>query len=349
VRAIGMPKGGDRMGSGPLPGRMVIAGFVLIVILGILFVGSALQAVHLIDARSAEAQRQLVTRLLGEPSASAGISTSERAHQVAALVGLTDAHLGESGAVRPDEIAAPLPLPRGVDAGISLIWSPEHIASRVFAEIAPVRLGIIGMLLPILALVLLRFRAFATDLERQRRAASDLAARDSLTGLGNRLMFDQRLAAELAALAPDTPGFALLLLDLNGFKRVNDTFGHGAGDAVLVEVAARLRRTVTPHGLAVRLGGDEFAVLLPLHLGLTAIRQLAHQLHGVLSQPHAIQDRLVTAPASIGIALSPAHGASDDAILRNADAALYRAKATPELPFFIFEPSAAASVLSRAA
>lgn len=144
-----------------------------------------------------------------------------------------------------------------------------------------------------------------------------LANTDPLTGLGNRMRLMQRLDAMLA----DEGGFALLYLDLDGFKAVNDAHGHQAGDALLVTIAARLAALVGDAGEVCRIGGDEFVVLLPaadrLAAGLVAQR-LAVLLAG--SGPDG------TVGASLGIALAPIDGASADALIGAADRALYDAK-----------------------
>jgi diguanylate cyclase (GGDEF)-like protein len=168
------------------------------------------------------------------------------------------------------------------------------------------------------------------DVTRQYAAESrlaHLALHDSLTGLPNRARLRDRLAQELASLRRSGRSAALLLLDLDGFKAVNDTLGHGAGDALLQKVAARLRAQVRETDVAARLGGDEFAVLQTGDGQPTAATALAERLVAELSLPFEVDGQMVRIGASIGVALAPQDGDEPDQLLRHADLALYRAKA----------------------
>ena len=149
------------------------------------------------------------------------------------------------------------------------------------------------------------------------------ADHDVLTGLPNR----RRLLEEIAAaLTPDAaPGGALLLLDLDGFKRVNDTLGHAAGDELLREVARRLRREVRGEDLAARLGGDEFAVLLR-DTSRAGAADLAARLAAVLGEPVVVESTAVRVGASVGIAVLADHAQDVSGLLRAADTAMYAVK-----------------------
>ena len=184
-----------------------------------------------------------------------------------------------------------------------------------------------------------------TDITERKKTEQELerlAQTDGLTGLANRLVFDNRLTAELATPVAEGETLALMLLDLNDFKQVNDTLGHTAGDEVLIEMAARLRSMVAPPALAARLGGDEFAVVMRVKTGTKALLELALDLHTALAEPYRIRGQTVEAPASIGIAMAPEHGDSEDELLRAADAALYAAKDRRDLPYLVarLEPAA---------
>jgi len=145
------------------------------------------------------------------------------------------------------------------------------------------------------------------------------ATHDALTGLANRALFDERLDAV-------TGPAAVLLVDLDGFKSVNDTHGHHAGDAILVAVAGRLRRCVPASATAARLGGDEFAVLLPGADEPTA-RVLADRFAALLDDPVAVDGVVLRAEASIGVAAGAVSaGTSPATLLREADAAMYARK-----------------------
>ena len=120
--------------------------------------------------------------------------------------------------------------------------------------------------------------------------------------------------------------FRLALLDLDGFKPVNDRYGHALGDKLLCSVADRLRETIGPDGLVVRQGGDEFAVLLPPGSPLNGVA-IADRLLFALVRPHLIENIPITVGASVGVAQWPDDGTSPDDLFECADQALYRAKA----------------------
>jgi diguanylate cyclase (GGDEF)-like protein/PAS domain S-box-containing protein len=168
------------------------------------------------------------------------------------------------------------------------------------------------------------------DVTTRERAEAELreqALHDSLTGLPNRTLLADRLDSAIAMAQRQDVALSLLLLDLDGFKAVNDTWGHQAGDVVLVEVAARLSGTLRDSDTAARLGGDEFVLLLPATPLLGAI-EAARALIGFIGQPIPIEGRSVTVGASIGIAVFPEHGCDGDRLLAAADSAMYDAKQT---------------------
>jgi len=175
----------------------------------------------------------------------------------------------------------------------------------------------------------LGFRGSGNDLTEKRRSAehaSRLAHYDSLTGLSNRLQMAQTLEKILNAPNLDHRACAVFLLDLDRFKQVNDTMGHPAGDNLLTQVASRLERAVGQYGRVGRLGGDEFQVVLPGHHRNDDLAALARQIIHDLSEPYSIEGHRVVIGASVGIAISPADGVTAEAIIRNADLALYAAK-----------------------
>jgi diguanylate cyclase (GGDEF)-like protein len=149
---------------------------------------------------------------------------------------------------------------------------------------------------------------------------------DVLTALPNRRAFNDRFRSMISKAAQQRTGFALLLIDLDGFKQVNDSFGHDAGDELLMLAAARMRECLDENGFVARLGGDEFAILLDGIRGHAAVETLCDRLVGQLSQPAAIGRATVTAGASVGVALFPQHGAEAEELLRHVDLALYEAK-----------------------
>ncbi|MEN7536091.1 EAL domain-containing protein [Aurantiacibacter flavus] len=173
------------------------------------------------------------------------------------------------------------------------------------------------------------FRGSGTDLTERRRSqehASRLAHYDSLTGLANRFQMSQSLEKILSSPQLHHRDCAVMLLDLDRFKHVNDTMGHPAGDALLMQVAQRLERAVGTQGQVGRLGGDEFKVIIPHSMARDHLGTLAQEIISSLSQPYSIDGQRVVIGASVGVAVSPADGTTSEALIRNADLALYAAK-----------------------
>ncbi|WP_325100123.1 EAL domain-containing protein [Aurantiacibacter sediminis] len=173
------------------------------------------------------------------------------------------------------------------------------------------------------------FRGSGTDLterKRSREQANRLASYDALTGLANRLQMSQGLEKILTARTEDARQCAIMLLDLDRFKQVNDTMGHPAGDALLKLVSQRLERAVGQLGQVGRLGGDEFKVIVPSQSSDDVLQALARDIIHSLSQPYSIDGQRVVIGASVGIAVAPQHGRSSEELIRNADLALYAAK-----------------------
>jgi diguanylate cyclase (GGDEF)-like protein/PAS domain S-box-containing protein len=168
----------------------------------------------------------------------------------------------------------------------------------------------------------------AEDVTEQRNneaRIAHMAHHDALTGLANRLLFRSRLDAAIAGLAASPHLLAVFFVDLDGFKAVNDTFGHAAGDALLKTVSERLNGTLRSSDTVARFGGDEFAVLATVaQTGEAA--WIAARLVSALSTPYAIAGKSVKISASIGVSLAPQDGLNPEALMASADAALYSAK-----------------------
>lgn len=168
----------------------------------------------------------------------------------------------------------------------------------------------------------------ATVIERQQMQARlrYLAQHDALTALPNRGAFHDRFRAALARAKHEQGRLSVLYIDLDKFKQVNDTRGHGVGDRLLQEVAARLVQCVPASDVVARVGGDEFVILLH-HLPLPEhASQVAEKIHDVLTRPYAIDGHDLSVRASIGIALYPDHGEFEQDLLKHADTAMYRMK-----------------------
>lgn len=155
------------------------------------------------------------------------------------------------------------------------------------------------------------------------------ATHDSLTKLPNRLLFHDRLAMVLAQAQRRNEQFALLLLDLNGFKDINDTHGHAAGDQVLMKVGQRLQASLRESDMVARIGGDEFTVIIPEINEHQDITQIMAKIHDNLARPLNIEQRQRVITASIGVALYPDDGHHAEVLIKKADQNMYHQKVPP--------------------
>lgn len=162
------------------------------------------------------------------------------------------------------------------------------------------------------------------------------ARHDDLTGLPNRLLFRERLASEISLAQRESKMLALLFIDLDHFKSINDTLGHSAGDLLLKQAAQRLRGSRESDTVA-RLGGDEFAIILPGISRIESITTVAENIINKFSESFVISENECFVTASIGIAISPTDGDNAEVLLRNADTAMYRAKALGRSRFVYFK------------
>ncbi|MGJ8571442.1 MAG: putative bifunctional diguanylate cyclase/phosphodiesterase [Hoeflea sp.] len=176
-----------------------------------------------------------------------------------------------------------------------------------------------------------------TDRKIAAEQLEKLAFHDPLTGLANRTLFHRRIDDVLARATPTGESGALLLLDLDRFKDVNDTLGHAVGDALLVKVAHLLARTLGNAHFVARLGGDEFAILLEGVAGQEECESIAAEIVTVVSGMTVLDRVEVAVGTSVGIALIPDHGTTSTDLLRNADLALYRAKEEGRGRYRMFE------------
>ena len=207
------------------------------------------------------------------------------------------------------------------------------------AETSSVRLTLIAVVLLMIAAAALTARLTADlrssilrevrarqDLEEAQRGLERLALQDSLTGLGNRNLFRARLDHAIQAARRSGQVSGLLYIDLDNFKRINDSLGHDAGDRILEVVAARLAGAVRESDTVARLGGDEFTVILSDVGGAGSVRSIAGKLLERIRTPVRIPDMDVVLTASIGVALLPGDGDEPGLLMKNADMALYKAK-----------------------
>lgn len=176
----------------------------------------------------------------------------------------------------------------------------------------------------------LRMVGTHTDIS-ERKASEDLIWRqanfDTLTGLPNRRMFFDRLKEQIKRASRGKKAFAVFFIDLDGFKEVNDTLGHRAGDHLLIEVSLRITQSIRASDTLARLGGDEFTIILNDIASTEAAGRIADKVLRALAQPIKLGKQRVTISGSIGIARYPIHGKDVDSLVNHADAAMYAAKA----------------------
>jgi diguanylate cyclase (GGDEF)-like protein len=188
------------------------------------------------------------------------------------------------------------------------------------------------------------------DVSNRKAAESDAAERarlDPLTGLPNRLLLRERLEEALARYQRMGEGCALLAVDLDRFKAVNDTLGHPVGDALLNVVADRLRSTLRPTDTVARIGGDEFIILQAGIANPEDTQALARRIVDLVGRAYVVEGHLVSIGASVGVAFVPSDGLDAEKLLKNADLALYRAKTDGRGTFRFFEPEMDARMQRR--
>jgi diguanylate cyclase (GGDEF)-like protein len=188
-----------------------------------------------------------------------------------------------------------------------------------------------------------------TERRRVEERIAHLAHHDVLTNLPNRVLLRERIEASFAKIKEDNHQFALMVLDLDRFKDVNDTFGHPAGDALLKAAASRLCACVRDTDTVARLGGDEFAIVVNLADSAAGAIDLAKRILEVMSEPFDIDGQQTSVSTSIGIAVAPADATDPDQLMKNADLALYRAKDEGRETYRFFEAEMDRRVQARRA
>ena len=207
-----------------------------------------------------------------------------------------------------------------VDVGLTLVSGGRYMVGWYVARCSSL-VASLALLCVLLAAITRLYRTLVV----QQSRISYLAYRDPLTGLANRRSFSDTF--ERISEAGNNRLFCgMLMLDLDGFKQVNDSFGHEVGDLLLRNAADRVIGSVREQDVVARLGGDEFILLLSSPVTVTEIETIAKRIIDTLQQPMTISDNAIQVTASVGIALRPADGRMYRDLLRNADQALYRAK-----------------------
>jgi diguanylate cyclase len=235
----------------------------------------------------------------------------------------------------------------------ALLVNPATLAIEVAGgrQVDPAPYVIGGTLIGVLVVLRLSdaLRQLGESL-RERESLMELLRRqalyDALTSLPNRSLFTERLAADYANRSSDRL-LAVLLVDLDDFKAVNDTYGHVTGDALLASVGQRLRSAIRDGDTAARLGGDEFVISLPTCADAQVPVRVAERVLAALNEPFDITGHRLTIHASIGVAIAGADDRTADDLVRNADIAMYLAKNHGKSRFEVFEPSMQAAAMSQ--
>lgn len=173
---------------------------------------------------------------------------------------------------------------------------------------------------------MLDVRLLYKQLDQHNHALESMALHDELTGLPNRRLLMDRLSLAIAHARRSQGTMAVMYLDLDGFKQINDTLGHDAGDALLCLVADRLVGTVREADTVARLGGDEFMIVLPELSHASDAAELGSKVIQAVSQPYGIQGHEVRLTASVGVSIYPLHGEDAETLMKSADLALYEVK-----------------------
>jgi diguanylate cyclase (GGDEF)-like protein len=258
---------------------------------------------------------------------------------------LTDAALRATPSANSEKTALPILNQAGRIMSF-LEWTPDRPGRRMLIETVPVLAAALAIALLLIIGLLVRLWRYSTALETGRAEAQYRAYHDALTGLPNRAMFEASLAETLVPKPGPATGFALMMLDLDRFKQVNDTFGHPAGDELIRAVGKRLQNVVQG-GTIFRLGGDEFGVIVPAVTDETQVSALAARMIETITRPFELHGNEASVGASIGIVLADSAAGSGAELVRKADIALYEAKAAGRERSVIYRPRMDESVQRR--
>ncbi len=273
---------------------------------------------------------------------------------------LTDARISDSPEAREGEVSAVIMNSESVPLG-NIFWKPVLGGGVVVDDLmlpAAVGFGVVALLLFVMALYMRKLmrsddehlselQRTHLELKAKEAQAFHLAYHDVLTGLPNRALFNDHVDTTLLR-SRHGEEMALLLLDLDGFKHVNDRFGHLVGDQLIVEVGKRLDEALVEHNAVARLGGDEFAVLLEGRDLAEGVEAKIASLTDALQQPYELLGNQAHVGVSIGVALAPECGVERTELMRKADIALYRAKEEGRNCFRFFTQSMDETVQRRA-
>jgi diguanylate cyclase (GGDEF)-like protein len=300
--------------------RLVLVSIVALLAAIAILVTTVHNVAGWIDARAGQAEAQAAIAAIAL-LAEAGEASLDRVAGLAEALSLDDWRIAGSPSDGHKRLSVQVAAAGGSTA--YLTWATPGLGTAAFLTFAPTRVPfIVGAILAVIALIV-RVASLARTLEAERMNARAGARTDTLTGLGNRLAFDE--ARE--TMEADGRDFHLVMIDLDGFKAVNDSLGHAAGDAVLAAVGARLASIAGPRHRVYRLGGDEFALLLDHGMTRRDMTGLIANIQKTAAQPVRIDGGLTARfGASLGLASFDRVGRDQHRLFSAADQALYAAK-----------------------
>jgi diguanylate cyclase (GGDEF)-like protein len=294
--------------------------------------------------------------LVGETSQSGELGAALEGHVVSGFArSADDSPDSENGAHQLLEVYVPLQYDGAArpDGVIELYLPYAPVAAAVTEDVRTMTVALVASLTVFYVVVFRLIASASKTLARQRAALQASSERDrhqathdALTGLPNWELLRDRLEQGLAAASRSGGEVAMLLIDLDRFKEINDTLGHTYGDKLLCQVGPRLRSVLRDGDTVARLGGDEFAVLLPFVADIAEAEAVAARLREALHRPFDVEGVALDIEASIGIVVSPWHGTDTEALLRNADIAMYAAKEV-KAGAVVFQPEEHVSAPAR--
>ncbi len=228
-----------------------------------------------------------------------------------------------------------------------LVWDSFAAGAKVFSVLAPVLLVVVLLSAGIAYVLALRLARRTRDLEISRSEAQYQALHDPLTGLANRVLFEARLDKALARCRNHEGNLALLCLDLDRFKDINDTLGHPAGDQLIRQVADRLRAEVRCDDVVARMGGDEFSIIIADPPGREAVEGICARIVEELARPFKLSGTRAYIGASMGVVFAPQGCGERTELSRRVDIALYAAKERGRGRFVVFTPEMDADIRAR--
>lgn len=248
--------------------------------------------------------------------------------------------------INQDETSIPV-LNRAGQPIAKFTWKPGQPGANILSDSLPAMLGGFTIMLAVVAFLIFDLSRSTRQIEAGRVAAQHMAFHDKLTGLANRALFEDRLSTAIASARRGPKGIALMIIDLDRFKEVNDTFGHEAGDDLIKQVAQRMQPLLRETDTIARLGGDEFAVIQTDVADIADVTLVADRIIRSIAAPFEVAHSQAFVGASIGIATAPGDALASVELARKADIALYEAKSGGRNRYRIFEDRMSETVRRR--